>query len=96
MGGAVGLSENPVAFRRYMVAGPEQGRVLEELSPTAWKMGHQVPLNNMNRVPLDNQNSKSKNNLYNTIADMGNHNRRPACMHAHRGVENGFVNEQVL
>ncbi|KAG0723721.1 hypothetical protein GWK47_042072 [Chionoecetes opilio] len=29
-GGAVGLTENPVAFRRWMVAGPEQARLLAE------------------------------------------------------------------
>ena len=25
-GGAIGLTENPVAFRRWMIAGPEQAR----------------------------------------------------------------------
>lgn len=29
-GGAVGLTENPVAFRKWMVAGPEQARLLAE------------------------------------------------------------------
>ena len=29
-GGAVGLTESPVAFRRWMVAGPETARVLQE------------------------------------------------------------------
>ena len=29
-GGAVGLMESPVAFRRWMVAGPESARVLQE------------------------------------------------------------------
>jgi len=29
-GGAVGLTENPVAFRRWMVAGPEQARIIRE------------------------------------------------------------------
>ena len=27
-GGAVGLTENPSAFRRWMIAGPEQARLL--------------------------------------------------------------------
>ncbi len=31
LGGAVGLTENPAAFRRWMIAGPEQARLLEEL-----------------------------------------------------------------
>jgi len=29
-GGAVGLTENPKAFKRWMVAGPEQARLLIE------------------------------------------------------------------
>ena len=29
-GGAVGLTENPYAFRRWMIAGPEQARLLLE------------------------------------------------------------------
>jgi len=29
-GGAVGITENPVAFKRWMVAGPEEARLLLE------------------------------------------------------------------
>lgn len=29
-GGDVGLTENPSAFRKWMVAGPEQARLLQE------------------------------------------------------------------
>ena len=29
-GGAVGLTENPSAFRKWMVTGPEQARLLKE------------------------------------------------------------------
>ena len=29
-GGAVGLTENPAAFRKWMIAGPEQARLMEE------------------------------------------------------------------
>ena len=29
-GGAIGLTENPIAFRRWMIAGPEQARLLCE------------------------------------------------------------------
>ena len=28
--GAVGLTENPAAFRKWMIAGPEQARLMEE------------------------------------------------------------------
>ena len=36
-GGAVGLTENPTAFRRWMVAGPEQARLLEEFEAQCLK-----------------------------------------------------------
>ena len=29
-GGAVGLTENPSAFKKWMIAGPEQARLLKE------------------------------------------------------------------
>ena len=29
-GGAVGLTESPSAFRKWMVSGPEQARILKE------------------------------------------------------------------
>ena len=29
-GGAVGLTENPTAFRKWIVAGPEQARIIQE------------------------------------------------------------------
>jgi len=29
-GGAVGLTENPSAFRKWMMAGPEQAKLLKE------------------------------------------------------------------
>ena len=33
-GGAVGLTENPAALRRWMVSGPEMARVIEEFEPS--------------------------------------------------------------
>ena len=29
-GGAIGLTENPAAFRKWMLAGPEQARIIQE------------------------------------------------------------------
>ena len=48
-GGVVGLTENPVAFRRWMVAGPEQARILKEFESQLsleneelnWKQQHE-------------------------------------------------------
>ena len=34
-GGAVGLTDNPAAFRRWMVSGPEMARVIAEFQATA-------------------------------------------------------------
>ena len=34
-GGAVGLTENPAALRRWMVSGPEMARVIAEFQATA-------------------------------------------------------------
>ena len=33
-GGAVGLTENPTAFRKWIVAGPEQARIIQEFEDT--------------------------------------------------------------
>ena len=34
-GAAVGLIENPRAFNRWMVAGPEQARLINEFKPSS-------------------------------------------------------------
>ena len=36
-GGAVGLTENPAALRRWMVTGPEMARVIEEFEASTEK-----------------------------------------------------------
>ena len=33
-GGAVGLTENPTAFRKWIVADPEQARIIQEFEDT--------------------------------------------------------------
>ena len=37
-GGAVGLTENPAALRRWMVTSPEMARVIGEFEGSIWKM----------------------------------------------------------
>jgi len=44
-GGAVNLTENPVALRRWMMSGPEMARVLESLANTIEEMGNPFKLN---------------------------------------------------
>ena len=36
-GGAVGLTENPAALRRWMIAGPEVVRIIQEFEETSAK-----------------------------------------------------------
>ena len=57
-GGAVGLTESPVAFRRWMVAGPETARVLQEFE---------------NQLKGEtNVDEKNKHHEVSTISEMGN------------------------
>ena len=37
-GGAVGLTENPAALRRWMVSGPEMARLIEEFEVSTKKI----------------------------------------------------------
>ena len=72
-GGAIGLTDNPVAFRRWMVAGPEQARLLsefegqfmEEDSPDGFEHHEQ----NLSSQELF---KKHVSNLFTTMSSMGN------------------------
>ena len=72
-GGAVGLTENPIAFRRWMVAGPEQARLLTEFESqfmedgdTNWCKQHEQGLSSQELF------KKHANSLYETMKNMGN------------------------
>jgi len=72
-GGAIGLTENPTAFRRWMVAGPEQARLLSEFETqfmdednNSWSKQHEQSLSTQALF------RKHTNNLYETITKMGN------------------------
>lgn len=72
-GGAVGLTENPVAFKRWMVAGPEQARLLTEfesqfqevVDPKCFKH-HKQCLSSQELF------KKHANSLYETMRGVGN------------------------
>jgi len=64
-GGAVGLTENPKAFKWWMVAGPEQARLLAEFEDQRG-MHHEQSLSAQNLF------KKHSNSLYETIMNMGN------------------------
>ena len=71
-GGAVGLTENPKAFRRWMVAGPEQSRLLTEFEDQY--MAEENAQGNHHEQSLAAQDlfTKHSNILYETITSMGN------------------------
>ena len=72
-GGAIWLTDNPVAFRRWMIAGPEQARLLsefegqfmEEDSPDGFEHHEQ----NLSSQELF---KKQVSNLFTTMSSMGN------------------------
>lgn len=72
-GGAIGLTENPTAFKRWMVAGPEQARLIQEfesqylhdVGPSSFQQHEQGPA----RQESFRQQVSS---LYTTITSMGN------------------------
>ena len=73
LGGAVGLTENPVAFRRWMVAGPEQARLLTEFE-SQFMEEEESEMLQQHEQGLASQElfKKHTNSLYETISTMGN------------------------
>lgn len=71
-GGAIGLTENPEAFKRWMVAGPQQARLLSEFEDQYAKHTH-VDSNNHEQGASTQELVKTKvNKLTSIIASMGN------------------------
>jgi hypothetical protein len=75
-GGAVGLTENPVAFTRWMVAGPEMSRLLKEFE-TGFLMDedHDNEVNYLHHeqgLATQKRFQKQVQNLTETITEMGN------------------------
>ncbi|EDO42325.1 predicted protein [Nematostella vectensis] len=74
-GGAVGLTENPTAFRRWMLSGPETTRLLQQFigqylddtdSETGDRTNHETGLNSQKTFKIQ------VNNLIDVIRKMGN------------------------
>ena len=71
-GGAVGLTENPAALRRWMVSGPEMARVIGEFETSIEKrkdldLRHQEEAKHVQKSFI-----RDVKNLTNTIEEMGN------------------------
>ena len=73
-GGAVGLTENPTAFRRWMVAGPEQARLLKEFENEMQPEGEELNWRSQHEQCMSIQERFKKHvcDLCETITTMGN------------------------
>ena len=71
-GGAVGLTENPKAFRRWMVAGPEQARLLTEFEDQYMAVENAQGNHHEQSLAAQDLFKKHSNILYETITSMGN------------------------
>lgn len=66
-GGAVGLTENPSAFRKWIVAGPEQARLMEIIYKVVNKQQHHEESFSTQKTFKEQANT-----LVHTICEMGN------------------------
>lgn len=71
-GGAIGLTENPAAFRWWMVAGPEQARVLIDFKSQIDSATNSSHLHHKQNTACQNRFQKHDSDLCHTISYMGN------------------------
>ena len=70
--GAVGLTENPAALRRWMVSGPEMARVIGEFETSIEKRKHLDLRHHEEAKHVQKSFVRDVKNLTNTIEEMGN------------------------
>ena len=72
-GGAVGLTYNPRALRRWMIAGPEVARVIEEFHDQQHCVGGKVDTRHHDQIPsVQAAFAKDVRSLISVIEDLGN------------------------
>ncbi len=71
-GGAVGLTENPTALKRWMVAGPEQARILTEFEELYHHTSDQPSQSHEQGHSTQERFHKQVNSMCDTIVIMGN------------------------
>ena len=71
-GGVVGLTENPKAFRRWMVAGPKQVRFLTEFADQFMAEENVQGRHHKQSPSAQDLFKRHSNSLYETITNMGN------------------------
>ena len=69
-GGAVGLTENPAALRRWMVAGPEISRMLDEFEGA--NSANETPTHHEQKPAVQSAFAKDVINLVSSIEELGN------------------------
>ena len=70
-GGAVGLTENPAALRRWMVSGPEMARLIGEFEVSTKKIENRFPASPADETCTDNI-RRDITSLTDVIEEMGN------------------------
>ncbi len=70
-GGAVGLTEKPSAFRKWMLAGPEQARMLEEFE-ASFSEGSEMHYHHEEGLSTQQSFGEQVLSLDKTISNMGN------------------------
>ena len=71
-GGVVGLTENPSVFKRWMIAGPQQARLLTEFEDQFMELKNHRHQHHEQTPSLQESFKNQVNNLSEVIANMGN------------------------
>ncbi|KAG1662386.1 hypothetical protein GQR58_020959 [Nymphon striatum] len=71
-GGAVGLTENPIAFRKWMISGPEQARLLKEFEDENLYNNEDTDHHHEEGLSTQKTFVEQALNLVQVIEDMGN------------------------
>jgi hypothetical protein len=71
-GGAVGLTENPSAFRKWMVSGPEQARILKEFEEDYLAKGKECNHHHEEGLSLQRSFKEQSESLADAISELGN------------------------
>ena len=71
-GGAIGLTENPAALRRWMIAGPEVARIIQEFEETYSKVSEEKCHHHEQIPGVQAAFKEDVLSLVSAIEDMGN------------------------
>lgn len=71
-GGAIGLTENPTAFRKWMVSGPEQARLMVEFEASLPKEGKDDSFHHEEGLATQRHFKEHVANLISVINELGN------------------------